>query len=63
MSPARTIAPAVAFGMYKYLVAPLLGTILGGLSAGMIYTHLFMFKPDQVPDAYVSFPKPLLPRL
>jgi len=52
MSPARTIAPAVAFGMYKYLVAPLLGTIFGGLAAGMMYTYLFMFKSDEVPDAY-----------
>jgi len=52
MSPARTIAPAVAFGMYKFLVAPLLGTILGGLGAGMMYSYLFLFKPDEVPDAY-----------
>jgi glycerol uptake facilitator-like aquaporin len=53
MSPARTIAPAVAFGVYSHMVAPLLGTILGGLGAGMMYSYLFMFKPDEVPDACV----------
>ena len=53
MSPARTIAPAVAFGMYQYMVAPLVGTLLGGLGAGMMYSYLYLFKPEDVPDAYV----------
>lgn len=53
MSPARTIAPAIAFGMYSYLVAPLMGTILGGLGAGMAYSYLYLFKAEEVPDAYV----------
>jgi len=52
MSPARTIAPAVAFGMYQYMVAPLVGTLLGGLGAGMMYSYLYLFKPEDVPDAY-----------
>ena len=59
MSPARTIAPAVVFGVYRHLVAPLLGTIFGGLGAGMMYSYLFLFKPDEAPDAYVAYaPRP-----
>jgi hypothetical protein len=60
MSPARTIAPAVAFGIYTHLVAPLLGTMLGGLAAGMMYSYLYLFKPEEVPDAYVPFPPDLV---
>ena len=56
MSPARTIAPAIALGIYSHLVAPLLGTMFGGLVAGMMYSYLYLFKPEQVPDAYVPFP-------
>lgn len=52
MSPARTIAPAIALGIYSHLVAPLLGTMFGGLVAGMMYSYLYLFKPEQVPDAY-----------
>ena len=53
MSPARVIAPAVAFGVYSHMLAPLLGTILGGMGAGMMYSYLYFFKPDYVPDACV----------
>ena len=52
MSPARTVAPAVAFGIYQHLVAPLLGTMFGGLGAGMLYSYLFLFKPDDISDVY-----------
>ena len=54
MSPARTLAPALAFGQFQYMVAPLLGTMLGGLGAGMMYSYLYLFKPEEVPDAYVA---------
>lgn len=53
MSPARTIAPAVVYGRFKHCVAPVFGSFLGGIFAGMCYNYLFLFGDnDPVPDLY-----------
>uniref|UniRef100_A0A7S0HKA7 Aquaporin n=1 Tax=Hanusia phi TaxID=3032 RepID=A0A7S0HKA7_9CRYP len=49
MSPARSLAPAVVKGSYEFLFAPLAGTLLGGIVAGLVYNYLFLFD-EHVPD-------------
>mmetsp|Transcript_9212 Transcript_9212/g.17925 ORF Transcript_9212/g.17925 Transcript_9212/m.17925 type:complete len:269 (+) Transcript_9212:80-886(+) len=52
LNPARTIGPAVAYGSFRHMVAPLLGTFAGALLGGLGYCALFLFKHEQVPDLY-----------
>ena len=59
MSPARTLGPAIVLGHYAHCVAPVFGTLLGGIVAGMAYNYLFLFADDEpVPDLCDAPPAP-----
>jgi len=50
MNPARTIGPAMAFGLLKHVWVYLLATLAGGASAGLLYDKLFLDAQPPVED-------------
>jgi len=53
LNPARTLGPAIAYGVYHHMFAPIVGSFLGALLGGLGYSTLFLFdSEDEIPDLY-----------